>query len=266
MPRFSMKRSSRRRIVRRRRGSRKAFQGRGLFSKRTRRGQAKPYTPGRTKVSAYRLLGPSSAMPAVYETTQRYVTNMQLNANTTTGFVGNEVYFRLNDMYKVQLSGAPGVHQPLGWNEMRQFYIDSCVYKVDIQVRLIYSTGNNPSNAVLLQLKSWANNFTPSGLDCATAAEQPNVIVIEAPTDDRQPVTKEMTVYIADVLGVPRNSILQNDDFWNRGNQQVNDAFTATLGISVGNWNQDTANNDIRVVTTITQHVRWFKTANVGPS
>jgi len=266
MPRFSMKRSSRRRIVRRRRGSRKAFQGRGLFSKRTRRGQAKPYTPGRTKVNALRLLGPSSAMPAIFETTQRYVTNMELNANTTTGFVGNEVYFRLNDMYQVQPSGSPGVHQPLGWNEMRQFYIDSCVYKVDIQVRLIYSTANNLSNAVLLQLKAWPNNFTPTGLDCATAAEQPNVMVCESPSQGSNTVTKEMSVYIADVLGCPKNSVLNDDDFWNRGNAKVNDGFTAALGISVGNWNQDTANNAVRIVTTITQHVRWMKAANVGPS
>lgn len=266
MRRFSMKRSSRRRIVRRRRSNRKAFQGRSGYAKRTRVSQAKPYTPGRTKVSAFRLLGPSSAMPAVFETTQRYVTNMQLNANTTTGFVGNEVYFRLNDMYQVQPSGSPGVHQPLGWNEMRQFYINSCVYKVDIQIRLIYTTGNNPSNAVLVQLKSWTNNFTPTGLDCATAQEQPNVMVVEAPTDDRQPVTKEMSVYIADILGVQRSVLMNDNDYWNNGNSKVFDANTAVLGISVGNWNQDVANNDVRIVTTITQHVRWMKAANVGPS
>jgi len=267
MPRFSTRRSSRRRIVRRRRPSRRtAFQSKGGFAKRTSYRNAKPATPGRIKINAKSMLGPSSAMPAVFYTTQRYVTNMQLSANTTTGFVGNEVYFRLNDMYEVQPSGSPGVHQPLGWNEMRAFYITSVVYKVDIQVRLIYTTGNNPSNAVVLNLKAWSNNFTPTGLDLATAAEQPNVVVVEAPTDDRQPVTKEMSVVIADVMGFPRSTVFNDETCWNNGNLKVDDRRTAVLGVSVGNWNQDIANNAIRMVTTITQHVRWMKTANVAPS
>lgn len=262
-----MKRSSRRRIVRKRRGSRKSpFQSKGGFAKGSRVSQAKPYTPGRSRVNALTLLGPSSAMPQVFYTTQRYVTNMQLGGNTTTGFVGNEVYFRLNDMYEVQPSGSPGVHQPLGWNEMRQFYVTSCVYKVDIQIRLIYTTGNNPSNGVCLNLKSWSNNFTPTGLDLATASEQPNVIVLEAPTDDRQPVTKNMTIHVADVIGMPRSVMMNESGAWNNGNLRVDDRYVAVLGLSVGNWNQDTTNNDVRMVVTLTQHVRWMKSANVAPS
>jgi len=268
MPRRTSQPSHKRPIyVRRTQVRRKTvFQSKGGFSKGTSYPNAKPATPGRIKINAKTLLGPSSAMPAVFYTTQRYVTNMELNANTTTGFVGNEVYFRLNDMYEVQPSGSPSVHQPLGWNEMRAFYITSVVYRVDIQIRLIYTAGNNPSNAVVLNLKAWSNNFTPTGLDLATAAEQPNVVVVEAPTDDRQPVTKEMSVMIADVMGFPRSTVFNDETCWNNGNLKVDDRRTAVLGVSVGNWNQDLANNSIRIVTTLTQHVRWMKNANVAPS
>jgi len=266
MPRFSTRRSSRRRIVRRRRSSRRtAFQGRSGYSKRTRVGQAKPYTPGRSKLSALSMLGPSSAMPGVFNTTQRYVTNFELTANAS-GLIGNEVYFRLNDMYEVQPSGSPGVHQPLGWNEMRQFYINSVVWKCDFQVRLIYTSGNNPSNGVVLNLKSWSNNFNPGGLTLDVASEQPNCVVLEAPTDDRQPVTKNLTIDIADVLGIPRSALFGNPNYYNQGNNKVGDANIATMGIAVGNWNLDIANNAVRMVVTMTQHVRWMKTANVGPS
>jgi len=266
MPRFSMKRSSRRRIVRGRRSSRRtAFQGRSGFSKRTRVGQAKPYTPGRTKVNALTLLGPSSAMPQVFNTTQRYVTNFELSANAA-GLIGDEIYFRLNDMYEVQPSGSPGVHQPLGWNEMRQFYINSVVYKVDFQIRLIYTSGNNPSNGVVLNLKTWSNNYVVSGLTLDVASEQPNCLVLEAPTDDRQPVSKNMSINIADVLGIPTSALFGNPNYYNQGNNKVGDANIATIGVAVGNWNLDVANNSVRMVVTMTQHVRWMKSANVGPS
>jgi len=266
MPRFSTRRSSRRRIVRARRSSRRtAFQGRSGFSKRTSVRQAKPYTPGRTKVNARSMLGPSGAMPQVFNTTQRYVTNFELTANAS-GLIGNEVYFRLNDMYEVQPSGSPGVHQPLGWNEMRQFYINSVVWKVDFQVRLIYTSGNNPSNGVVLSLKPWTNNFNPSGLTLDVAAEQPNVIVLEAPTDDRQPVTKNLSINIADVLGMPSSAIFNAKEMFNQGNNKVADANVATMGVSVGNWNLDIANNAVRMVVTMTQHVRWMKASNVAPS
>lgn len=266
MPRFS-RRMPNRRYGRKRRASRKgSFQSRAGYSIRTKPGMAKPYTPGRVKYLGKRALGVASAMPGVFNTTHRYVTNMELAGNTTTGFVGNEVYFRLNDLYEVQPSGSPGVHQPLGYDQLRNFYINSCVWKVDVQVRAIYSQQDNDANSVVLNFKSWANNYTPTGLDLATASEQPNTIVLSPPSTGRQPAVFETSMYIADILGCNRSALFNDDDFWNKGNVKILDINTAALGISVGNWNLDTVNNAVRIVTTLTLHTRWSKAANPGPS
>lgn len=257
---------SRRRFGRKRRSGRKgSFQSRAGFSIGTKASMAKPYTPGRIKFNGKRQLGVSSAMPAVFHTTHRYVTNMELTASAT-GFIGNEIYFRLNDLYEVQPSGSPGVHQPLGWDQMRNFYINSCVWKVDIQIRMIYSQQDNDANSVVLNIKTWANNYTPSGLDLATAQEQPNTIVLAPPSTGRSPAVFEESFHIADIMGCNRTALFNDDAFWNKGNNKILDINTAALGISVGNWNQDIANNAIRIVTTLTFHTRWSKYANVGPS
>lgn len=266
MPRLS-RRMPNRRYGRKRRSSRKgSFQSRAGYSKGTSPSMAKPYTPGRVKYNGRRQLGVSSAMPGVFHTTHRYVTNMELEANTTSGFIGNEVYFRLNDLYEVQPSSSPGVHQPLGWNEMRNWYINSTVWKVDVQIRLIYSTVDNDSNSVVINTKTWSNNYTPTGLDLATASEQPNTIVLAPPSTGRQPQTFETSYYVADILGIPRKTIFMDDRYSNLGNAKINDGFAAAMGVSVGNWNLDTTNNKVRVVTTLTYHTRWSKAANPGPS
>lgn len=256
-----------RRYGRKRRASRKgSFQSRAGYSIKTSSRMAKPYTPGRVKFQGKRQLYTSSAMPGVYSCTHRYVTNMEIGGNTSTGFIGNEVYFRLNDIFETQPSGSPGVHQPLGYDQMRNFYINSCIWKVDVQVRAIYSQQDNDANSVVLNLKTWANSYTPTSLDLATASEQPNTIVLAPPSTGRQPAVFEATYHIADIMGCNRTALFNDDAFWNKGNAKLLDINTAALGISVGNWNLDTVNNKVRIVTTLTLHTRWSKAANPGPS
>lgn len=259
MPRYSKKyRSSRRRVRRGTKKPRPSQKGAGQFKNTKAPSILVPHT-GRNRISSFAFLNNAFPLPAAYMCTHRYVSN-QLLVNKNTGLNGADFYLRLNGLYAPQASGS-GSHQPYGFDQMRAFYIKYCVWKVDINIKMIYST--NRSNGLALIFKREVNNVALDNLTLDVAQELSNVVVLQPGTADMEPQSFDTSMLITDITGDPRKNIFIEDDYSAEGNQ--NPGNICFLGMSVGDWNLN-PDQSIRVVTTLTYHTRWSILANPGPS
>lgn len=260
MPRSSLRRrsgaaSGRKRLIRKPANSQsskgKAFKG----------GKPKLYVPNNDKIvlPGRSLTTQGFALPANYWCTHRYVSN-QLMTNQPDGSFGVDLYFRLNSLYEPQTNYS-NKHQPYLFNQMRQFYNARCVYKVDIQVKVIFAT--NRANALGLYIKKGNNTMAIQGLQPAVVQELPNAVIIGTGTGDMEFQTFETTVDIAQLVGRTRNQILTEVDYSEVGNGTVQEE--CFMGIASSDWSGN-ANQDVRIVVTLTQYARWTTLLNPGPS
>lgn len=260
MPRSSKKyRSSRRRVVRRAKKGSKNQARTGVVAKgRT----PKLYAPATSKVSlsSAQFLGNGFPLPAMYNTTHRYCIN-QIMSSKTTGLVSQDFYIRLNDLYAPSV--GTGAHQPYGYDQMRNFYVNCVVWKVDIQISIIYST--NRSNGLVVYFKRNSNNLTVENLTLDVCKELPNSMVMQPGTGDMEYQTFETSIYIADVAGEKRETILMDDVFSSKGNASPSANQVCSMGLAVGDWNLN-GDQNIRFNVTMTYHTRWSVLANPGPS
>lgn len=258
------KSSFRRRVVRNR-----ATRKNSLKQKRTQRatgpaaGASKLnlYKPNgqRCWVSAKTILSQGFPLPANFWTTHRY-TSAQLLSTNPDGTFGVDLYYRINSMYQPQ-TNYPNQHQPYGFDQMRAFYNNRCVYKVGVQITVTFST--NRSNGLGVYFKKGANTLAIQGITPAQVRELPNAVVVGAGTDSMPYDTFETEIYIADLVGRKRSDILTEVDYSEAGNSTVSEE--CFMGVAAGNW-VSSGPQDIHVQVTLTQYVRWNVLLNPGPS
>jgi len=258
MPKYSSKyRSSRRRVAKRRTTKKRGSNGAKFqFKQRVPR----LYAPGvmRQRLGGMSLVNNGFPLPASYGTTHRYVLNTFLS-NKASGLMGTDFYVSLNNLYEPSVGS--GAHQPYGYDQFRAFYINYRVWKVDIQVKIIYSTDR--SNGLALYFKPNVNTLVLDNLTLDVAQELSNGVVLQPGTGEMEYQTFETSIKLADVFGV-KPSVIQNDHSYvgvgNAGPPQ-----TASMGMSVGDWNLN-VDQTIRAVVTMTYHTIWSTLANPGPS
>lgn len=199
------------------------------------------------------------ALPVNYWCTHRYVSN-QLMTNQPDGTFGVDLYYRINSLYQPQTNYSQQ-HQPYLFDQMRTFYNNRCVYKVDVQIKVIYAT--NRANALGIYFKKGNNTLAIQGLTPAVVQELPNATIIGTGTGDMEFQTFETSLYIADLVGRKRSDILTEVDYSEAGNATVTEE--CFLGIASSDW-AGSANQDVRIVVTLTQYARWNVLLNPGPS
>lgn len=258
MPRYSSKyRSSRRRMVKKPKRQPQRIEG---VSKQGR--TPKIYVPqvGRNRMTGLNVMNNAFPLPAFYDTTHRYVLN-NLFANQTSGLVGLDFYIKLNNLYTPSVGS--GAHQPYGYDQMKSFYVLNRVFKVDINVRIIYST--NRSNCLCLYWKRDQNNLTINGLSPDVVQELSNTVVLSPGTGDMEFQNFDISLNIADVAGEDPKTIMQDDIFAQRSNLDVDPTGACSMGVACGDWNLN-GDQTVRAVITMTYHTRWSLLANPGPS
>lgn len=148
-----------------------------------------------------------SFLPQTMICTHRYVEQLTLTADNVTGLTGNEVAFRLNSLNDPNLSGVG--HQPYGYDQMSTLYQKYCVYKVHMQVRIQSQTANQPECCI--NIRPYNNgSYSLTNKKPWEEMERPGVVVI---TCNGEMKTWDQTVHIADIEGVPRSKVFNEDTF-----------------------------------------------------
>jgi hypothetical protein len=259
MPKYSSKyRSSRRRVAKRRTNKKKTGTTGAKFQFKQR--IPRLYAPGvmRQRLGGMALVNNGFPLPGSYNTTHRYVLNL-IRANKASGLNGTDFYLSLNNLYEPSVGS--GAHQPYGYDQFRSFYINYRVWKVDLQVKIIYST--NRSNGLALYFKPNVNTLVLDNLTLDIAQEISNGVVIQPGTGEMEYQTFETSILLADVFGVKPSVIMNDHSYQGVGN--AGPPQTASVGMSVGDWNLN-VDQTIRFVVTATYHTIWSGLANPGPS
>lgn len=166
-------------------------------------------------------------MGRTYITQHRYVQQVLLSAENITGLTGSEYAWRLNSLYDPDFTGVG--HQPLGFDQMVLFYNNYTVYKVNMTVKIMHSTGTAP--CIVFGTKNSQSNYTPGSQTPADVAEKNGYMCMKAKGDnDEMSYSKE--VWVADVDGIPRSQIY--NDLTYQGSATTSPIRTPYFGVACG--------------------------------
>lgn len=189
-----------------------------------------------------------SFLPQTMITQHRYVEQVTLTAEGVSGLTGNEVAFRLNSLYDPNFSLVG--HQPYGYDQMGQLYQKYCVYKVHMQVRVQNQTSNQPECCI--NVRPFNNGaYTLTNKKPWEEMERPGNVVI---TCNGELKTWDQTIYIADIEGVPRSKVFDEDNFSAVvGNSPTRSPyFSVACGSSSGS-----TPSDITITVAFVFHTVW---------
>jgi len=201
----------------------------------------------------------SNVVPAAVTTVHRY-TALQYSFGTPgTGLNTAAYYLCSNDVYRPDFTGGIlGPHQPYGYDQMRNFYLNATVIKAKVSVRMISGTSENA--ALIVFAKQQLDSADPAGQTAVQWVEKPNSWVLGGPTANRPQYTWEADFDIAKIIGVSRQKLLEEDDYSCIGNSSPQSgAPTVLVGFSTGNTATG-AGVTIQCIISIDYTVVWRNT------
>lgn len=196
----------------------------------------------------------------------RYVEELSLSQENITGLTGNEYAFRLNSLFDPNFTGTG--HQPRGFDQMAALYANYCVYKVQVQVRIMSQSGG-PSQAVnfiACNVRPYNNGSYSLGparrygelMESAT-----NTIITMESDNYCQSKSWEQTYWIADIEGIPRGQIYQDDTF--KAFPTANPNKTPFMSFAVGSTNE-ISGGVVKFAVSFAFHTLWSEPLLVGQS
>jgi len=209
----------------------------------------------------FRAFKPSSTVCV-----HRYVEELTLSQENITGLTGSEYAFRLNSLFDPNFTGTG--HQPRGFDQMAGFYLNYCVYKVQIQVRIMSQDGgvSLAQNFVACNVRPFNNGSYSLGpaRRYGELMESPTNTIITMNDDQyNQSKSWEQTYWIADIEGIPRGQIYQDDTF--KSFPTSNPAKTPFFSVAVGSINEQSG-GQVKMAISFAFHTLWSEPILVGQS
>lgn len=218
-----------------------------------------------TKHSDYGLLTRAFKPPSTF-CIHRYVEEVNLSQENITGLTGSEYAFRLNSLFDPNFTGVG--HQPRGFDQMAALYANYCVYKVQVQIRLMSQSGgiNQAQNFLVCNVRPYNNGSYALGpaRRYGELMESPTNTIITMESDaENQNKTWEQTYWIADIEGIPRGQIYQDDTFKSIPSASPNK--TPFFSCAVGSINEQSGGY-VRFAVSFAFHTLWSEPLLVGQS
>lgn len=196
----------------------------------------------------------------------RYVEELSLSQENITGLTGNEYAFRLASLFDPNFTGTG--HQPRGFDQMAALYTEYVVYKVQIQVRIMYQSSgvNVAGNFVAISVRPFNNNSYSLGpaRRYGELLEQPTNTIITMEDDNPcQNKTWDATYWIADIEGIPRGEIYQDTSY--KAYYTSNPTKSPYLSLAVGSTNEQPGGT-VKMAVSFVFHTLWSSPILVGQS
>lgn len=212
-----------------------------------------------SSITIDRPIAGRGAFPNTLFTQLRYSDNLLLNADNLTGRTGSDISYRLNSLFDPYF--AAGGHQPLGFDQLSAIYNNYTVYKVDVQVRVVQSSGSSGGKTfIAVNRRPSTSLYILGGLKTAyEIQEQPGNTVIAG--DLLQ--TWNDTIWVADVEGKKRSSIFTENSF--TGSASTNPTETPYISFTCGTFDEPASTSSwVRILVSFNYHCR-FSNQNALP-
>jgi len=198
-----------------------------------------------------RPLVQGGTLPATMWTKHRYTEQLILYTDNLTNRTGTETAFRLNSLYDPNFTSALN-HQPLGFDQISQFYGLYRVYKVDVNVRIVGKFGAAVTFLACNVRSSQASYNLGSLKNGAEILEQPGNTLMDGAINQ----SWSQSYYIADLEGVTRQRVMI-DDQYNAGIGS-NPVLCPYLSVAAGTWDEPaSSSNGLYVAVSFVYHTMW---------
>lgn len=191
------------------------------------------------------------AFPNTMFAQHRYVEKLELYADNTTGRTGSDIPFRLNSLYDPYFPA--GGHQPLGFDQMAQMYNNYCVWKVEVQVRIVDVSTSGGKTFLAINRRASTAVYNLSGVKSAQEIqEQPGNTIM----DGKVGTTWNDTIMIADVEGKPRSAVFTENSF--SGSTGSDPIVHPYLSLACGTYDEPALEQSwVRCLVSFVFHARW---------
>lgn len=201
-------------------------------------------------------------LPLTMFTTHRYCSNNFGLVTGVTGLNSPTYYFRLNSLYAPDFTNTiAGPHQPYMYDQMRNMYLNSCVYAVRVNIKVISGSLNSGNSALIVFVKDNQDSSDPVGQTVPQWLEKPNAWTIQPrPVDTvaeavvNEPRSLNISFDMAQLFGITRTELFADTAYSNLANSNPNRQWL--LGVSAGDYIL-TADATISIVVELEFKVRW---------
>ena len=214
-------------------------------------------TPFAHSTGSGRLLGgritSKGFLPPTLFCQHRFSQQVTISNDNITGRTGTELAWRLNSLFDPYFTGAGA--QPRGFDQMAAIYSKYLVYKVHVQMRkMMHSAGSSTGNYIAINFRDGSNPYILSGSKTADEIQEVAANTVMGISDQGER-TVDYEFYIADILGIPRSNIFNDESFSAITTQ--NPARTAYTSIACGNYNDVTGQSVIMMLSFVF-YTRWM--------
>lgn len=234
-------------------------------SKTTQRqsGYVQPELAGRTTyINGSIGIRQGYVLPLAMFTTHRYASNSFGLTTSGVGLNSSTYWFRLNSLYAPDHTNTiAGPHQPYMYDQMRNMYLNSCVYAVRVNVKVISGSLNAGNSALIVCVKDNQDSSDPVGQTIPQWLEKPNSWTIQPrPVDTtaeavvNEPRSLNISFDMAQLFGITRQELFADTAYSNLANSNPNRQWL--LGVSAGDYIL-TANATTTIVVELEYKVRW---------
>jgi len=194
-------------------------------------------------------------MPPVVWAQHKYVCQYVLTAEPTTGLTGSEYAISLNGLFDPEFTAVG--HQPRGFDQMTAMMRKYCVYKVDVQVRVV---NHNLTAVCMMNVRPSGGGYNLNNKLPYQESENATVAYIEA--DRANSFTQ--SYYLADIEGVSRGAIYTDDKY--SALATANPALNAYMSVACGSANGTGGGVNCTVMVSLVYHTRWSERINLAIS
>jgi len=194
-------------------------------------------------------------MPPVVWAQHKYVTQYVLTAEPTTGLTGSEYAISLNGLFDPEFTAVG--HQPRGFDQMAAMMKRYCVYKVDVQIRVV---AHNPTAVCMMNVRPSGGGYNLNNKLPYQESENATVAYIEA--DRANSFTQ--SYYIADIEGKTRQGVLVDDKY--SATASANPSLNSYMSVACGSANGTGGGVNCTVMVSLVYHTRWSERINLAIS
>jgi len=194
-------------------------------------------------------------MPPIVWAQHKYVTQYVLTAESTTGLTGTEYAIRLNSLFDPEFTAVG--HQPRGFDQMAAMMKRYCVYKVDVQVKVV---DHNPTAVCMMNVRSSGGGYSLTNKLPYQESENGTVAFIEA--DRANSFTQ--SYYIADIEGKNRQAVFTEDKY--SALVTADPLLPCYMSVACGSANGTGGGVNCTVMISLVYHTRWSERINLSIS